>query len=130
VAQSGHRIFFKKIAPESSRPLCDPLHTKSGDLGVDHVGAKGCTGAKEGTDFHSGEDIMSMIPSKIALRDFITTKLAAPVGSSFFSRLLGAMLNSSRRQEYREIARYQRLSGRQLTDSHALDTERRTLPNL
>jgi hypothetical protein len=39
-------------------------------------------------------------------------------------------MESYRRQGYREIARYQHLMGRQLTDSVALDTERRMLPIL
>jgi hypothetical protein len=76
------------------------------------------------------EKAMAMIPSKIAPFDSVTTKLAARVGRRFFSRLLGAMLKSTQRQEYREIARYQRLSGRLQTDNNELDTRRRTLPNL
>jgi len=73
---------------------------------------------------------MTMIPSKVALCDIATTNLTARTGRSFFSRLLEAMLESYRRQGYREIARYQHLMGRQLTDSVALDTERRMLPIL
>ena len=71
---------------------------------------------------------MPMIPSKVAPCDFATTKPTARAGRSFFSRLLEAMLDSYRLQEYREIARYQHLTGRQLTDSVALDTEHRTQP--
>ena len=73
---------------------------------------------------------MPMIPSKVAPCDFVTTKPNARVGRSFFSRLREAMMESHRRWESREIARYQHLTGRQLTDDVALDTERRTLPNL
>jgi hypothetical protein len=73
---------------------------------------------------------MAMIPSKVTPCDFATTKPTARARRSFFSRLLEAMLESHRRREYREIARYQHLMGRQLTDSVALDTERRTLPIL
>jgi len=73
---------------------------------------------------------MAMIPSKVAPYDIATAKPTARAGRSFFSRLLEAMLDSYRLQEYREIARYQHLMGRQLTDSVALDTERRTLPIL
>jgi hypothetical protein len=73
---------------------------------------------------------MVMIQSKVALRDIATTKPTARAGCSFFSRLLEAMLETYRRREYREIARYQHLTGRQLTDSVALDTERRTPPNI
>jgi hypothetical protein len=73
---------------------------------------------------------MAMIPSKVAPSDFATTKPAARAGRSFFSRLLEAMLESHRRRECREIARYQHLMGRQLTDDVALDTEYRTLPIL
>ena len=74
---------------------------------------------------------MAMIPSKVTPFDFATTKATARAGRSFFSRLLEAMLKSYRRQEeYCEIARYQHLMGRQLTDSVALDTERRILPIL
>ena len=73
---------------------------------------------------------MVMIPSKVAPCDLAATKPTARAGRSFFSRLLEAMLESYRRNEYREIARYQHLMGRQLTDSIALDTERRMLPTL
>ena len=73
---------------------------------------------------------MSMIRSKVAPCDVATTKPNARAGRSLFSRLLGDMMESYRRQEYREIACYQRLTGRQLTDSVALDTARRTLPIL
>jgi hypothetical protein len=73
---------------------------------------------------------MAMIPSKVAPCDFAPTKPTASAGRSFFSCLLGAMMESYRRQGYREIARYQHLMGRQLTDSVALDTERRMLPIL
>jgi hypothetical protein len=73
---------------------------------------------------------MAMIPSRVPPCDFATTKPTARAGRSFFSRLLEAMLESHRRQEYREIARYQHLMGRQLIDSVALDTERRILPIL
>jgi hypothetical protein len=73
---------------------------------------------------------MTMIPSKVTPFDFATTKPTARAGRSFFSRLLEAMLESHRRRECREIARYQHLMGRQLTDSVALDTEHRTLPIL
>ena len=73
---------------------------------------------------------MAMIPSKVARCDFATTRPTARAGRSVFSRLLEAVLESYRRKEYREIARYQHLMGRQLTDSVALDTERRMLPIL
>jgi hypothetical protein len=73
---------------------------------------------------------MPMIPSKVAPCDFAATKPNARAGRSFFSRLHRAMMESCRRRECREIARYQHLTGRQLTDSVALDTERRTLPIL
>ena len=55
---------------------------------------------------------MTMIPSKVAPCDIATTKPTARTGRSFFSRLLEAMLESDRRQEYREIARYRHLDGR------------------
>ena len=71
---------------------------------------------------------MAMTPSRVPPCDFVTTKPTARAGRSFFSRLLEAMLDSYRLQEYREIARYQHLTGRQLTDSVALDTEHRTQP--
>jgi hypothetical protein len=73
---------------------------------------------------------MPMIPSKVAPCDFATTKPAARTGRGFFSCLLKAIMELYLRQEYREIATYQHLKGRQLTDSLALDTEHRTLPNL
>ena len=73
---------------------------------------------------------MTVIPSKVTPFDFATTKPTARAGRSFFSRLLEAKLESYRRRECREIARYQHLMGRQLTDSVALDTERRTPPIL
>jgi hypothetical protein len=73
---------------------------------------------------------MAMIPSKVAPCDFATSKPTARAGRSFFSRLLGAMLISNRRQVYREIAQYQHLTGRQLADSVTFDTERRTPPIL
>jgi hypothetical protein len=73
---------------------------------------------------------MPMIPSKVVPCDFATTKPNARVGRSFFSRLREAMMESYRRREGREIARYQHLTGRQLTDSVALETEYRTLPIL
>jgi hypothetical protein len=71
---------------------------------------------------------MAMIPSKVAPCDIATTKPTARTGRSFFSCLLEAMLESHRRRECREIARYQHLMGRQLTDSVALDTQRRAQP--
>ena len=73
---------------------------------------------------------MTMIPSKVAPCDIATTKPTARTGRSFFSCLLEAILESYRRQEYREIAGYQHLMGRQLTDSVALDTKHRMLPIL
>jgi hypothetical protein len=73
---------------------------------------------------------MTMIPSKVAPCDFATTKPTARAERSFFRRLLEAMLESHWRRECRAIARYQHLLGRQLTDSVALDTERRMLPIL
>ena len=73
---------------------------------------------------------MAMILSKIASCDIATTRPTARAGPNIFSRLLGAMMKSYRRREYPEIARYQHLTGRQLTDSVALDTERRTPPIL
>jgi hypothetical protein len=73
---------------------------------------------------------MVMIQSKVALRDIATTTPTARAGCSFFSRLLEAMLESYRRNEFCEIARYQHPIGRQFTDSIALDTERRMLPTL
>jgi hypothetical protein len=71
---------------------------------------------------------MAMIPSKVATCNIATTKPTARAGRSFFSRLLACMLESRRRQEYREIARYQHLTSRQLTDSVALDIQRRAQP--
>jgi hypothetical protein len=73
---------------------------------------------------------MVVIRSKFAPCDPTTTKSTARAGPSIFSWLLGAMLKSYRRREYTEIARYQHLTGRRLTDSAALDTERRTPPIL
>ena len=73
---------------------------------------------------------MVMIQSKVGLCDKATAKPTARAERSFFNRLLEAMLETYRRREYREIARYQHLTGRQLTDSVALDTERRTPPIL
>ena len=73
---------------------------------------------------------MAMIPPKIAPCDLATTKPTAGAERSFFSRLLGAMMETYQRREYREIASYQHLTGRQLTDSVAIDTERRALPIL
>ena len=73
---------------------------------------------------------MATNPSKVVPCDTDTTKPTARAGPNTFSRLLGAMMKSYRRQEYREIARYQHLTGRQLTDSVALDAERRTQPTI
>lgn len=73
---------------------------------------------------------MAVVPCKVASCDIDTTKPAARTGRSFFSCLFEAIMESQRRGECREIARYQHLKGRQLTDSVALDTEHRTLPNL
>ena len=73
---------------------------------------------------------MAMIPSKVAPCDLFTTGPTARAERSVFSRLFEAVLESYRRKEYREIARYQHLMGRQLIDSVALDTERRRLPIL
>jgi hypothetical protein len=73
---------------------------------------------------------MAMIPSKVTPYDLITNGPTARAGRSVFSGLLEAVLESYRRKEYREIARYQHLMSRQLTDSVALDTERRMLPIL
>jgi hypothetical protein len=71
-----------------------------------------------------------MISSKVAPCDLATTRPTARAGRSVFSLLLKAMLDSYRRKEHREIARYQHLMGRQLVDSVALDTEHRMLPIL
>ncbi len=71
---------------------------------------------------------MTMIPSKIAPRDIATAEPTARSERDFFSCLLKIMLKSHWRQEYREIARYQHLKGRELTDSVALDIERRAPP--
>jgi hypothetical protein len=71
---------------------------------------------------------MAMIPPKVAPHDFATTKPTACALRSCFSRLLGAVMETYLRQEYREIARYQHLTGRQLADNAALDTEQRTPP--
>jgi hypothetical protein len=73
---------------------------------------------------------MPMIPCKVASCDIDTTKPTARTGRGFFSCLLEAIIESYLRQEHHEIARYQHLKGRQLTDNVALDTERRALPNL
>ena len=73
---------------------------------------------------------MAMIPCKVASCDIDTTKPAARTARGFISCLLEAIMESQRRGECREIARYQHLTGRQLTDSVAFDTEHRTLPNL
>jgi hypothetical protein len=73
---------------------------------------------------------MAMTPSKVTLCDLITTRPTARARRNVFSRLLEVVLESYRRKEYREIARYQHLMGRQFTDSVALDTERRMLPIL
>ncbi len=71
---------------------------------------------------------MATIPSKVAPRDIATAEPTARSRRGFFSCLLKTMLKSHWRQEYREIARYQHLKGRELTDSVALDTEHRTPP--
>jgi len=73
---------------------------------------------------------MAMYPTKVTPCDFATSKPTARGGRSIFRRLLETMLGSHRSREYREIARYQHLTGRQLTDSVELDTERRAPPIL
>src|SRR5450759_3080321 len=83
--------------------LCALLHTRSGALRANHLGAK------LDTDVCKGDDPMAMIPSKVAPCDIATTKPTARAGHSFFSCLIEAVMESYLRQEYREIARYQHL---------------------